>query len=185
MSSKGYTMRMIYSFFRFSLCMEYEPQSDFFRKPDVKIKEFGDMAVVISEFNEFIKRYGKAFFAHYEHIYSMMDREEFYDYEETKAINPLFSKTVAYRYQKELRLVFAEVEPDRFALGKHADEAMRLVQSLARVKLQIGDIREIVYAIPIEDFLKLKLEDRPLHFPMRESGQELSDFDQIVEFTRE
>ena len=58
---------------------------------------------------------------------------------------PLFSKTVAYRYQKELRLVFAEVEPDRFALGKHADEAMRLVQSLARVKLQIGDIRAVSY----------------------------------------
>ena len=169
----------------FSLyCMEYDPVRDFFYKPDPRMKEFGDTAVIIRDFNEFLERYAKALFSKYEYICSMLDRVSFYDYSDTKHVNPLFSKSKRYSYQNELRLAFTEIEHDRFARGEHAEEAMSMVRNLDRITLQIGDIRDIAYELPIDDFLELKL-NMPLRFPMRESGQVPSNFDNVVQFTKE
>ena len=41
----------------FSLyCMEYDPSTNFFLKPNPKMCEFGDTAVIIADYNEFIDR---------------------------------------------------------------------------------------------------------------------------------
>lgn len=56
---------------------------------------------------------------------------------------------------------------------------------LTPVKLQIGNIRDIAYAIPIENFLKLLIPRYiPLRFPMRELYESQSNYDKLVSNTR-
>lgn len=91
----------------FSLyCMEYDPSTNFFLKPNPKMCEFGDTAVIIADYNEFIERFGKALFKKYDSVVSMMDRVKFYNFRETRETNPLFEKHEKYSYQNELRMAF-------------------------------------------------------------------------------
>ena len=61
-----------------------------------------------------------------------------------------------------------------------------IVPDLSPVKLQIGSIRDIAVALPIDDFLELKFpHDIVLNFPMREKGEEPSNYDEIVKWTKE
>ena len=58
-------------------------------------------------------------------------------------------------------------------------------KDLTPVKLQIGNIRDIAYAIPIENFLKLLIPRYiPLRFPMRELYESQSNYDKLVSNTR-
>ena len=95
----------------FSLyCMEYDPIHNFFVRPDSRMRKFGDTAVIITDYNEFIDRYAKALFKRYDPIVSMIDRVSFYDFKKTKRINPLFGKHQKFEYQNELRMAFCELE---------------------------------------------------------------------------
>lgn len=170
----------------FSLyCMEYDPSTNFFLKPNPKMCEFGDTAVIIADYNEFIERFGKALFKKYDSVVSMMDRVKFYNFRETRETNPLFEKHEKYSYQNELRMAFCELRENKFAMGINSDTSKEIVEDLTPVKLQIGNIRDIAYAIPIENFLRLLIPRYiPLRFPMRELYESQSNYDKLVSNTR-
>ena len=170
----------------FSLyCMEYDPIHDFFVRPDSIMRKFGDTAVIITDYNEFIDRYARALFKRYDPVVSMIDRVSFYNFKKTKRINPLFGKHQKFEYQNELRMAFCELEKNEFAMGPDADSALKIVEDASPVKLQLGSIRDIAYAVPIDNFLKLLIPRYiPLHFPMRELYQIPSNYDIIVSETR-
>lgn len=170
----------------FSLyCMEYDPIHDFFVRPDSRMRKFGDTAVIITDYNEFIDRYARALFKRYDPVVSMIDRVSFYNFKKTKRINPLFGKHQKFEYQNELRMAFCELEKNEFAMGPDADSALKIVEDVSPVKLQLGSIRDIAYAVPIDNFLKLLIPRYiPLHFPMRELYQIPSNYDIIVSETR-
>ena len=170
----------------FSLyCMEYDPIHNFFVRPDSRMRKFGDTAVIITDYNEFIDRYAKALFKRYDPVVSMIDRVSFYDFKNTKRIHPLFGKHQKFEYQNELRMAFCELEKNEFAMGPDADSALKIVEDASPVKLQLGSIRDIAYAVPIDNFLKLLIPRYiPLHFPMRELYQVPSNYDVIVAETR-
>ena len=170
----------------FSLyCMEYDPIHDFFVRPDSRMRKFGDTAVIITDYNEFIDRYARALFKRYDPVVSMIDRVSFYNFKKTKRINPLFGKHQKFEYQNELRMAFCELEKNEFAMGPDADSALKIVEDASPVKLQLGSIRDIAYAVPIDNFLKLLIPRYiPLHFPMRELYQIPSNYDIIVSETR-
>lgn len=172
----------IFSLYR----MLYNPEKDFFEKPDPRMKQFGDTAVIIRDYNTFIERYGKALFVRYEKLISMISPVDFYWLGETKETDPLFSKEMAYEYQNELRMAFCELEHSPFAIGPTADTDLTIVPDLSPVTLQIGSIRDIAVALTIDDFLELKFpSDIRLKFPMREEGEEPSNYDGIVQWTKE
>ena len=172
----------IFSLYR----MIYNPATDFFVKPDARMKRFGDTAVLIRDYNEFIERYGLALFAKYNKVISMISPVDFYGLQETKQTNPLFSKEKSYEYQHELRMAFCELEHNIFVRGPDAGTALSIVQSLSPVTLQIGSIRDIAIALPIDDFLDLKFpRDIRLKFPMRDSMEVPSNYDGIVQWTKE
>lgn len=172
----------IFSLYR----MTYDPIKDFFLKPDARMKQFGDTAVIIRDYNEFIEKFGKALFAEYEKVISMICPVDFYGIRETKQINPLFSKEKAYSYQNELRMAFCELEHNKFAIGPDADTALSIVPDLSSVTLHIGDIRDIAVALPIDDFLNLKFpDDIRLKFPMHDASETPSNYDEIVEWSKE
>ena len=165
--------------------MEYDPIHNFFVRPDSRMRKFGDTAVIITDYNEFIDRYAKALFKRYDPVVSMIDRVSFYDFKKTKRINPLFGKHQKFEYQNELRMAFCELEKNEFAMGPDADSALKIVEDASPVKLQLGSIRDIAYAVPIDNFLKLLIPRYiPLHFPMRELYQIPSNYDIIVSETR-
>ena len=172
----------IFSLYR----MIYNPAINHFFKPDPKVKQFGDTAVIIRDYNTFIERFGKALIARYENHIAMISPVDFYWLGETKQTNPLFSKQMEYEYQNELRMAFCELEHSPFAIGPTADTDLTIVPDLSPVTLQIGSIRDIAVALPIDDFLKLKfLSDIKLKFPMRDEGEEPSNYDRIVKCTKE
>lgn len=171
----------IFSLYR----MSYNPAINHFFKPDPRMKQFGDTAVIIKDYNTFIERYGKALFTRYDKFTSMISPVDFYWLSETKQINPLFSKEKSYEYQNELRMAFCELANDMFTINPD-DESGEIVPDLSPVTLQIGSIRDIAVALPIDDFLELKFpRDIMLKFPMREKGEEPSNYDVIVKWTKE
>lgn len=172
----------IFSLYR----MIYNSATDFFVKPDPRMKQFGDTAVIIQDYNEFIERFGLALFSKYNKVISMICPVDFYGLQETKQTNPLFSKEKSYEYQNELRMAFCELEHNKFAIGPGADTALSIVPSLDPVTLQIGSIRDIAIVLPIDDFLNLKFpQDIRLRFPMRDPMEEPSNYDGIVQWTKE
>lgn len=84
-------------------------------------------------------------------------------------------------------MAFCELRENKFAMGINSDTSKKIDEDLTPVKLQIGNIRDIAYAIPIENFLELDLltpQDIPLRFPMRELCESQSNYDKIVGNTR-
>ena len=78
--------------------------------------------------------------------------------------------------------VIDDVRPQHGNLGHTSKE---IVEDLTPVKLQIGNIRDIAYAIPIENFLKLLIPRYILlRFPMRELYESQSNYDKLVSNTR-
>ena len=172
----------IFSLYR----MMYDPTTDFFIKPDPKMAEFGDTAVIIRDYNEFIERYGKALFARYDKLISMIDTVQFYNFNETRKTNPIFEKSDEYKYQNELRMAFCELEHNRFARGQDAEAGLRMICDLTPVTLNIGSIRDIAVAMPMEDFLELRFPpDMRLRFPMSDDKSNPTNYDGIVEWTKE
>ena len=82
-------------------------------------------------------------------------------------------------------MAFCELRENKFAMGINSDTSKEIVEDLTPVKLQIGNIRDIAYAIPIENFLKLLIPRYiPLRFPMRELYESQSNYDKLVSNTR-
>lgn len=162
-------------------CFEYEPLTDFFRQPDPRLKAFGDTAVIIIDFREFIERLAFGIFAKWEKNITLMNRVTFYDFNKTQAVNCLFEKHISYAYQKELRIATAELKKDCFSRNSDPNKQYRLVRSLYCEKIQIGSIRDIAIKIPIHDFLNLRL---PAGFrckwPMSDDPRKPSNYDKVV-----
>lgn len=130
----------------FSLyCLEYVPEIDGFKKPDSRMKEFGNTAVIIQNFSEFTRRFLLAIFKKWPDPLVLMDRVRFYDFSESRKVDPLFNKMTSYSYQNELRLAASELVSGN------------IVRSLQRETIQIGDIRDIAIKLDIDDFLNLNL----------------------------
>lgn len=166
-------------------CLEHDPNTDFFVQPDERMKKFGDTAVIICDFDSFLRRVGQSLIDEYGDIFLfMLDRIRFFDFSETKATSPLFEKNNAYAYQKELRMVFGELEENRFARKIKDGKHFRMVWNLEPKKIQIGDISDIAYVLPIDDFLLLKgFEGKRFRWPVGE-GDQKTIFDLMVEDTR-
>ena len=168
----------IFSLYRY----EFDDDKKQFILPDPRMKQFGDTAVLITDFCEFIERYGKAMFAAYDKVISMIGTVESFSFNKTQYINPIFCKHESQAYQNELRMVFGELQKNVFARG--TDEANALIHSYEPVKFQIGDISDITVEIPIDDFMRGYLPDG---FKCRwpSNKERTSNYDEIVAWTSE
>lgn len=172
----------IFSLYR----MVFNPFTNGFIKPDPRLKEFGDTVVIIRDYNEFIDRYGKALFSKYEKVVSLISPVDFYDKNDIKQVDSLFSKDVSYSYQNELRMAFVKLENDGFWFGPGADTNLSVVQDCKPLTLNIGNIRDIAIAMPINNFLNLKFPNTiRLRFPMSDYSDMPTNYDSIVETTKE
>lgn len=138
----------------FSLyCYEYDPKTDSLIKPDPRMAQFGNTAVIITDFCEFIDRFARAIDRLYPHYSVLADQVQFFDLDTTKDLNPMFSKHISQAYQKELRMAVCEIEHDEFAIGPGAEDAYRIIEDLNPLKLEIGPIQDICITMPINQFI--------------------------------
>ncbi|MEA4866252.1 MAG: hypothetical protein VB088_12750 [Sphaerochaeta sp.] len=166
----------------FSLyAMRYDHKNNHFFLPDRRIKSFGDTAIVISDMDCLLRRILQQILNdHGELVQFLLDLVQYFDYQESTKLYPLFSKQQRYDYQNELRVAIGLLEPNKYS----TDFSNSLIRSTEPLKLDIGDIRDIAFALSIDDFLKLRFPSNiSLRFPMSNSTKP-STFDMIVQDTR-
>ena len=132
-------------------CLEFKENKPIL--PDARIKDFGDMVVVFRDFNSFLLRFFQTILSRYEEHVVLLDRINYYGINENRNLNPLFEKTKRYAYQNELRLAFCLSEKNKFYVSSKPEENYRLIWDKERMIINVGDIRDIAYAIPTSKFL--------------------------------
>lgn len=147
--------------------LEYNEESGLFIKPDLRIADFGDTAVIIHNPQEFLyrtcsemlKRFGDDFWTSFMRVNYNVEFSTSQPYDE-------FCKSPSYSWQKEFRIALD------LAQGKFDPDTLSNVTDLARltfpgkivedtnpdsladsVILNIGDIRDICVSIPTARFV--------------------------------
>lgn len=132
-------------------CMKWE-------RADKKVAQFGDTAVVIANLDQFVDRIVSALIKKYgcDHCLLLADKISYYHLGITNNLVPMYSKEASYSWQNEFRIIFCETIPireNKFARpdkdGVFRPNAQSTILSLDDVHLDIGDIRDIAYAIPV------------------------------------
>lgn len=132
-------------------CLEFKENKPIL--PDARVKDFGDTVVVFRDFNSFLLRFFQTILSRYEEHVVLLDRINYYGINENRNLNPLFEKTKKYAYQNELRLAFCLSEKNKFYVPTKPEDNYRLIWNKERMIINVGDIRDIAYAIPTSKFL--------------------------------
>ena len=131
-----------------------------YQKPDERLREFGDTAVVILNPNEFLNRILQGLNRQYEDNFNFrLDEVHYYppDY-----YGPLdeFCKSASFAWQNEMRMRVALLNPESYIIDEQGRKRKELMQNRDSITVNIGDIRDISVQIPIEDLIQLKLPEQ-------------------------
>ena len=141
-----------------TMALQYHLKSKKWERANEKVEQFGDTAVVIANLDQFVDRIISALIKKYGHDHCLLlaDKVSYYYLGTTKNLTPMYSKEASYSWQNEFRIIFCETIPNRenkFARpdkdGVFRPDAQTTILSLDDVHLDIGDIRDIAYTIPI------------------------------------
>lgn len=141
-----------------TMAIQYHPESRKWEHANKRIALFGDTAVVIVNLDQFIDRIVSTLTKQYgcDHCLLLADRVNYYCLGTTKNLTPMYSKEASYSWQNEFRIIFCETIPNKenkFARpdkdGIFRPNAHSTILSLDDVHLDIGDIRDIAYAVPV------------------------------------
>ena len=167
-------------------CSELDEETQRFRKPDSRMASFGDTAILIIDFCEFMERYAKALFAKYGSLITMVDQVQPFDFSHTRWLNPLYCKHESQAYQNELRLAFGALEANPFTIGFDANEANSMVLNYDPVILQLGNLSDITVEMPIGEFMAGYLPPGfRCRWPSNDPPRGPSNFDGVRTWTRE
>lgn len=167
-------------------CWEFDDNVQKFITADPRMANFGDTAVIITDFCEFLARYAKALFSLYPKLISMLDRVKPFGFNKTQWMNPLFCKYESQAYQNELRLAFGALEDDPYAIGITSEEANTLIMNYDPVTLQLGGLQDITVEMPIGAFMAGYLpKGFRCRWPSNEPPRMPSNYDLIRSWTIE
>lgn len=155
-------------------CLELDTKTEAFLPPDKRMCEFGDTAVIIFDYHEFLRRFIHAACLRFSGSCPLLlDRVSFYHSFENRQVDPIFTKNVSFVYQKELRLAFGIIGEDSHILEDKQD-----------LLLKITPIRDIAIAVPIYRLLTLDFLKMPNFRLKLLPGSKNSLYRQIVKATR-
>lgn len=141
-----------------TMALQYHLDSKKWERANKKVAQFGDTAVVIANLDQFVNKIISALIKKYgdDHCLLLADKVSYYYLGATNNLVPMYSKEASYSWQNEFRILFCETIPNRenkFARpdkdGVFRPDAQSTILSLDDVHLDIGDIRDIAYAIPV------------------------------------
>lgn len=158
-------------------CVDYLPELNKFLQPSIKMKEFGDTAVIIKDMNEFLRRFMIGVDKCCPNVCLFMDRVEYYNQGETRLLNPLFNKPKSYQEQNELRIAIGRLDMGR----PTSNGRYELCQSTEPFTFEIGDISDITQMMPTDDFITLK-DMEPVILPMIDCRSDI--FNRLIDDTR-
>ena len=147
--------------------LDYDEYQGNFIKPDKRMLQFGDTAVVFYDSLEFLHRIMNRLLEKYnDDFWTAFDKVHYnVDFDFSRAYNE-FSKTLHYSYQNEFRIVLD------LAKGRFHPDILKRVTDFARLTfpgviiqdtnedslsdtliIDIGDIRDICITVPMEDLI--------------------------------
>lgn len=141
-----------------TMALRYHPESKKWEHANKRVAQFGDTAVVITDLEQFVDRIALALTKQYgcDHCLLLADKVNYYCLGSTQNLTPMYSKGASYSWQNEFRMIFCETIPNRENKFARSDKdgifrpnAQSTILSLDDVHLDIGDIRDIAYAIPV------------------------------------
>jgi hypothetical protein len=139
-------------------CLTYNTNKKEFERPDERIKDFGDTAVIFRNGKEFTNRVVQKLFDKFEdNVHFDMKQVLYYDISKDFGDFGIFWKGKGYEWQNELRMAVALLDCRDIKTDENGNRFGILLESIDPIKLEIGSIRDIAVAIPTEDLVKLKL----------------------------
>jgi len=158
-------------------CWDFENGQ--FQPVDERMRQFGDTAVIITNFQEFLRRVGYKLIDLFDPVSIMCDRMEFFDFSKTQAINPIFYKYAGQAYQKELRIAACQLQE-----GVNPQRALK--KDFSPVKFQIGAIDDITRIVPTDDLIsgKVEINGDEIVWPSSEVTDKSTNYDKAVAFTK-
>lgn len=161
-------------------CLDYDEERDWFKQPHQDLRLFGDTAIVIVEMDTFLRRLIKALADN--PLSMLMDQITYYPKDKSmKMPNSLFFKDESYAWENELRIAVGHLDVNNHYVRNN--DGKWPLKDMGDMILKIGDISDIVKAIPIEEFISRKfLSTTALQFPMSENSNTI--FDNMVADTK-
>ena len=131
-----------------------------FEKPDERLAEFGDTAVVIFDPAEFARRVMGALRRDYGDGFAF--RASAVAYYPPDYYGPLneFCKADEYAWQNELRFCVALADGEERRVDELGWTLFPLHASVEPLLLNVGDLTDITVAVPVERLLTLDLPDQ-------------------------
>lgn len=144
-------------------CLTYNLDRREFEKPDKRLQEFGDTAILIHNPSAFLNRILKSLLNRFGDNINFDFREVYY-YDLSKDFGSfdMFCKTESYRWQNEIRMSVGLLDENQTKRDEKGHIYKALMQNIDPLILEIGSIRDIAMEISIRDFLAL---DFPIRLP--------------------
>lgn len=137
--------------------LTYLPEKSVYEKPDERLKEFGDTAVIILQPNEFLNRVLRAIYNQYgDNVNFRIDDVHYYPNDYYGSLDE-FCKRLSYAWQNEIRMRIALLDKGNVIFDENGLPRKRLIQNTKSIVLEIGDIRDISQQISTKDLIALNL----------------------------
>ena len=135
------------------------PDKAEYEKPDERLREFGDTAVIILHPNEFLRRVLDALQLQYrDNINFRIDEVHYYPDDYYGNLDE-FCKRASFSWQNELRIRIALLDGNQVLIGEDGPLRKMLIRDREPITLEIGDIRDITVQIPVDDLIALRLPE--------------------------
>lgn len=161
--------------------VEYDMATGKWAHANRLVSQFGDTAVVIRDGHTFIDRVVHALANLYGVDYCTLvaDRVSYFSVGKDRGLNCMFHKEMSYAWQNEFRILFSRACP--FEGGAY----WKIVKENQPVALEIGDITDIAYEIPVGYLIHGKWwSGQDFRFAMGPYGEK-TKFEGLVNTSRE
>lgn len=139
--------------------LTFQPQQNKFEKPDERLKEFGDTAVIIHNPNEFLRRILIGLHNKFGNDFNFkLDEIKYYPPEYYGQLDE-FCKSASYAWQNEMRIRVALLYGTQIKFDQDGKIRKLLIQSIDPIILDIGSITDISIQISTQDLIDLNLPE--------------------------
>lgn len=128
-----------------------------FMRPDERLREFGDTAVIIYNPNEFLERVLRCLRQNFEdNVNFKLDEVHYYPSDYFGDLDE-FCKDEHYAWQNEIRMRVALLDKNTEIVDQNGQVKKRILQDTTPITLEIGSIKDISIQISTEDLINLRL----------------------------